>query len=196
MARAAGRQAIKPARRKVAGTSRKAVPTATAEAATPAPESPPAPASPAASALCPTPERGPWAAADAAVVGVAHLRAAPPTPCQDAALAEAGPRPIALVCDGAGSAPVSHLGATAVGIAIRRLCRTLEYGPRSRAPTIPTHRLAQLACWPDASWPTRKEHLRTSPRGIPGMSATPAAPSWPGSPAAKEASGSRWATAP
>ena len=127
MARAAGRQAIKPARRKVAGTSRKAVPTATAEAATPAPESPPAPASPAASALCPTPERGPWAAADAAVVGVAHLRAAPPTPCQDAALAEAGPRPIALVCDGAGSAPVSHLGATAVGIAIRRLCRTLEY---------------------------------------------------------------------
>jgi hypothetical protein len=67
-----------------------------------------------------------WMAADAAVVGTAHLRTSPPKPCQDAALADSGKRALAILADGAGSAAVSHIGATAVVAGVRRLCRTLE----------------------------------------------------------------------
>ena len=67
-----------------------------------------------------------WVAAEAAVVGSAHLRSHPPKPCQDAALADAMTRPMALVADGAGSALLSHLGAHAVVRSIRRLIHTLE----------------------------------------------------------------------
>lgn len=67
-----------------------------------------------------------WRAADATVVGGAHLRANPPKPCQDAALADTLKRPLVVVADGAGSAAVSHLGAAAVVAGVRRLCRTLE----------------------------------------------------------------------
>lgn len=69
---------------------------------------------------------GHWMAADAAVVGSAHLRANPPKPCQDAALADAGGRALVVLADGAGSAAVSHIGAAAVVAGVRRLCRTLE----------------------------------------------------------------------
>jgi hypothetical protein len=69
---------------------------------------------------------GHWAAADAAVVGTAHLRANPPKPCQDATLADATGRPLVVLADGAGSAAVSHVGAAAVVAGVRRLCRTLE----------------------------------------------------------------------
>lgn len=69
---------------------------------------------------------GRWMAADAAVVGSAHLRANPPKPCQDAALADAGGRALVVLADGAGSAAVSHIGAAAVVAGVRRLCRTLE----------------------------------------------------------------------
>ena len=67
-----------------------------------------------------------WMAADAAVVGTAHLRTSPPKPCQDAALADSGKRALAILADGAGSAAVSHVGAAAVVVGVRRLCRTLE----------------------------------------------------------------------
>ena len=69
---------------------------------------------------------GNWLAADAAVVGSAHLRTNPPKPCQDAVLADARGRPLLILADGAGSAAVSHVGALAVIAGVRRLCRTLE----------------------------------------------------------------------
>ena len=69
---------------------------------------------------------GPWMAADAAIVGSAHLRANPPKPCQDSALSDARGRALAVLADGAGSAAASHLGAAAVTSGVRRLCRTLE----------------------------------------------------------------------
>lgn len=67
-----------------------------------------------------------WVAAEAAVVGAAHLRLVPPKPCQDAALADETGRPVIVVADGAGSAAVSHLGASCVVTAVRRLVRTLD----------------------------------------------------------------------
>lgn len=67
-----------------------------------------------------------WVAAEAAVVGAAHLRLSPPKPCQDAALADETCRPVIVVADGAGSAAVSHLGASCVVTAVRRLVRTLD----------------------------------------------------------------------
>ncbi len=67
-----------------------------------------------------------WTAADAAVVGAAHLRLVPPKPCQDAALADEAGRPLVVVADGAGSAAMSHLGASCVVAAVRRLVRTLD----------------------------------------------------------------------
>lgn len=67
-----------------------------------------------------------WQAADAAVVGTAHLRTNPPKPCQDAALTDVSGRPLLVLADGAGSAAVSHVGASAVVAGVRRLCRTLE----------------------------------------------------------------------
>lgn len=67
-----------------------------------------------------------WVAAEAAVVGAAHLRLVPPKPCQDAALADEAGRPLVVVADGAGSAALSHLGASCVVTAVRRLVRTLD----------------------------------------------------------------------
>ena len=67
-----------------------------------------------------------WCAVDAAVVGSAHLRTNPPKPCQDAALADAGKRAMIILADGAGSAAVSHIGASAVVASVRRLCWTME----------------------------------------------------------------------
>jgi hypothetical protein len=67
-----------------------------------------------------------WVAAEAAVVGAAHLRLVPPKPCQDAALADEVGRPLVVVADGAGSAALSHLGASCVVTAVRRLVRTLD----------------------------------------------------------------------
>ena len=67
-----------------------------------------------------------WVAAEAAVVGASHLRMVPPMPCQDAAIADGAARPLAVVADGAGSAPLSHLGASSVVAAVRRLVRTLD----------------------------------------------------------------------
>ncbi len=67
-----------------------------------------------------------WVAADAAVVGAAHLRLVPPKPCQDAALADEAGRPLVVVADGAGSAAMSHFGASCVVTAVRRLVRTLD----------------------------------------------------------------------
>jgi hypothetical protein len=67
-----------------------------------------------------------WIAAEAAVVGAAHLRQVPPKPCQDAALADEAGRPLVVVADGAGSAAMSHLGASCVVAAVRRLVRTLD----------------------------------------------------------------------
>ena len=69
---------------------------------------------------------GPWTGIDVAVVGSSHLRNSPPKPCQDAAVADALGRGLVVLADGAGSAAVSHLGASAVVGAVRRLCRTKE----------------------------------------------------------------------
>lgn len=84
------------------------------------------PAEDASSSVLPLLSYGIWLAADSAVVGAAHLRTSPPKPCQDAALADTGKRALAILADGAGSAAVSHIGATAVVAGVRRLCRTLE----------------------------------------------------------------------
>jgi hypothetical protein len=78
-------------------------------------------------ALLPSPPiYGDWMAADAAVVGSSHLRTNPPKPCQDAALSDARTHALVVLADGAGSAAVSHIGAAAVVVGVRRLCRTLE----------------------------------------------------------------------
>lgn len=62
-----------------------------------------------------------WFGAADTCVGAAHLRHEPPTPCQDAALVVAGDRPMLVVADGAGSSPVSDLGAEIVVMGLRRL---------------------------------------------------------------------------
>ncbi len=43
-------------------------------------------------------------------VGWAHLKQIPPLPCQDYSFASNEPIPYLIVCDGAGSAPLSHIG--------------------------------------------------------------------------------------
>lgn len=74
------------------------------------------------------PERqeGGWAALATAVPGLAHLEAAAPLPCQDAAAAAGGRRSVVVVADGAGSSPASDRGAQVVVTALLRLLDTLE----------------------------------------------------------------------
>jgi len=65
-----------------------------------------------------TPVIARWLAHAVEAAGTSHLERG--TPCQDAALAAAGPRAaVAVLCDGAGSAPLSHEGARAVSTALR-----------------------------------------------------------------------------
>ena len=69
---------------------------------------------------------GEWHALAEAVVGLAHRDAKVALPCQDAALAQAGARPLVIACDGAGSAAVSELGSQALTVGLGRLVHTLE----------------------------------------------------------------------
>ena len=69
---------------------------------------------------------GEWQALAEAVVGLAHRDAKIALPCQDAALAQAGSRPLVIACDGAGSAAVSELGSQALTVGLSRLVYTLE----------------------------------------------------------------------
>lgn len=69
---------------------------------------------------------GAWEALATAVPGLAHLEAATPVPCQDAATAVGGRRPVLVVADGAGSSPASDRGAQALVTALLRLLDTLE----------------------------------------------------------------------
>lgn len=66
-----------------------------------------------------------WLGAAETCVGAAHLRQEPPVPCQDAALAVGGGFPLLVVADGAGSSPVSDIGAQAVVVGLRRLVDTI-----------------------------------------------------------------------
>lgn len=102
------------------------------------------------------PMRLDWVGAAATCVGAAHLRREPPIPCQDATLVMPGPMPLLVVADGAGSAPVSDLGAEAVVQGLKRLAQSLHghfaralNGPRQ--PDAPSaralaHTLVQHAC--------------------------------------------------
>lgn len=59
-------------------------------------------------------------------VGIQHRQAKERLPCQDAATATIQPRPILIVCDGAGSAAVSDLGSQALCTQLTRFCQSLE----------------------------------------------------------------------
>lgn len=62
-----------------------------------------------------------------ASVGLQHRNIKPyALPCQDAASVTAKPRPILVLCDGAGSASMSELGSSALVVQISRLCQSLE----------------------------------------------------------------------
>ena len=67
---------------------------------------------------------GTWRVVEEAVVGLAHR--AQNLPCQDAAQAVRGPRPVVVVADGAGSSAVSELGAHAVVTGTVRLLDSLD----------------------------------------------------------------------
>jgi hypothetical protein len=67
---------------------------------------------------------GTWRVVEEAVVGLAHR--AQNLPCQDAARAVRGPRPVVVVADGAGSSAVSELGAHAVVTGTIRLLDSLD----------------------------------------------------------------------
>lgn len=69
---------------------------------------------------------GQWSALAEAVVGLSHRDHSMGLPCQDAALANQTGRPVLVVCDGAGSAAVSELGAQAMTVGLHRLVDTLE----------------------------------------------------------------------
>lgn len=66
-----------------------------------------------------------WSNAAHAVAGKSHLRVYPPVPCQDAAIALVGPYPAVIVCDGAGSSPLSHIGAVKVSEGLSILASSL-----------------------------------------------------------------------
>lgn len=55
-----------------------------------------------------------WEAVSVSEVGESHLVMTPPLPCQDASFATSSGRPLAIVADGLGSKPLSHIGADAV----------------------------------------------------------------------------------
>lgn len=62
-----------------------------------------------------------------ASVGLQHRNMKPfPLPCQDAVSVTLKPRPILVLCDGAGSASVSEVGSTALTLQISRLCKSIE----------------------------------------------------------------------
>ena len=62
-----------------------------------------------------------------ASVGLQHRNMKPfPLPCQDAVSVTLKPRPILVLCDGAGSASVSEVGSTALTVQISRLCQSME----------------------------------------------------------------------
>lgn len=73
-----------------------------------------------------TKQTGSWHAIAEAVVGLAHRRAEPPLPCQDAFCISTKPRVALLVADGAGSAAVSEIGANTVVNSCLRLLSTLD----------------------------------------------------------------------
>lgn len=68
--------------------------------------------------------QGTWHSIGEAVVGLQHRDKQ--LPCQDAVSCSDSPRVCLVVCDGAGSAAVSELGANAVAIGIQRLIHSLE----------------------------------------------------------------------
>lgn len=62
-----------------------------------------------------------------AVVGLQHRNHKPyALPCQDAVQVTLKPRPVLIVCDGAGSAPVSEIGASTLTLQLSRLCQSLD----------------------------------------------------------------------
>lgn len=91
-------------------------------------------------APAPLPPLANWQGCAATLVGSRHLKQQPPQPCQDAALVVAGPRPLILVADGAGSAALSHHGSQALVCGVRRLLETLgdDYAAALDAPLPPS----------------------------------------------------------
>ena len=69
---------------------------------------------------------GQWQGLAEAVVGLSHRNAQPALPCQDAAVVQIQPRPVLVVCDGAGSAALSEYGSQALSTGLSRLAHTLE----------------------------------------------------------------------
>lgn len=65
-----------------------------------------------------------WVNASQSVVGYRHIESG--LPCQDTCLSQTDIRPIAILCDGAGSAKLSHMGSQALTNGLLRLCSTLE----------------------------------------------------------------------
>lgn len=61
-----------------------------------------------------------------AMVGIQHRQPNNNLPCQDAVKVSLRPRPILVLCDGAGSAAVSDIGATQLTIQLSRLCQSIE----------------------------------------------------------------------
>mgnify|MGYP003599965795 FL=1 len=61
-----------------------------------------------------------------AVVGIQHRQAQIALPCQDAVKVSEKPRPILVLCDGAGSAAVSEQGSQATVQQLTRFCQSLE----------------------------------------------------------------------
>ncbi|QDZ26579.1 PP2C family serine/threonine-protein phosphatase [Noviherbaspirillum sp. UKPF54] len=67
-----------------------------------------------------------WLSQHEAIAGIKHRNMQPPLPCQDAAESGLAPMPFVIVADGAGSSPMSDLGAQSVVTALARLLKTLE----------------------------------------------------------------------
>ncbi len=67
-----------------------------------------------------------WQAVHESAVGLAHRRATPPLPCQDASASMTQPRLGLFVADGAGSAALSEVGSQTAVTALRRLCLSLD----------------------------------------------------------------------
>lgn len=69
---------------------------------------------------------GQWQGLAEAVVGLSHRNAQPALPCQDAAVVQTQPRPVLVVCDGAGSAVMSEYGSQVLSVGLARLAHTFE----------------------------------------------------------------------
>ena len=69
-----------------------------------------------------------WRGVAGVAAGTKHIKAQPPIPCQDAAVARTGGkfRPCAFVADGAGSASLSHFGARETASRLSHLSVALE----------------------------------------------------------------------